>query len=354
MENKKRILLFSLAVDSADPLLGFAVSLIERIAAEAEYVHVITVRKGAYRLPENVRVYSIGREQDNGRLYGLFLFYRHLFGVLRTDRIAFCFAHMNALFALLAAPVLVARGIPLVLWYSHRHRGLIVRLAGLFAARIVTSTKGSYASHNAKVVITGQIIDTGLFIPADDLARAVPPLFISAGRIAPIKDALTFVRAAAAMRDAGYACAYRFVGPVLPHDKDYYSAVCTEIRRLSLEDRFSFAHAVPYAKMPAEYRRAFAHVNACPDGSLDKAALEAMACGVPSVFANRSFISVAGLFASKLLFRHGDASGLARVLIGLLNMPPASLDAMRAGMREAAVRGHNADSFVRRLMELPV
>ncbi len=352
MENKKRILLFNLATDANDPVLGFAVNLIARIAAEAESVDVITVRKGAFFLPANVRVYSVGRERGAGKLRSVIVFYRHLFRILGERRITSCFSHMNPLFAVLAGPVLAFRGIPLILWYSHRHRGIIVRMAHFFASRIVTSTKEGYSSGDAKVTLTGQAVDTDLFTPAALPARAVPPLFLSVGRIAPIKDALTFVRAAAAMRDAGHECAYRFAGPVFPHDEGYYAAVREEIRRLSLEGCFSFAGAVSYAEMPAEYRRAFVHVNACPDGSLDKAAFEAMACGTPCVFANRAFVPVTGPFAGTLAFRYGDAEDLARVLAGLLSMPADSLQAMRRALRETAVRRHSLRSFVPRLMEI--
>ena len=352
MENKKRILLLNLAVDENDPVLGFAVPLIARIAAEAETVNIITVRKGIYSLPANVRVYSVGRERGTGRLASIFTFYRHLFHIVRTERITSCFTHMNALFAVLAGPVLAMRDIPLVLWYSHRHRGIIVRMAHWFASRIMTSAKEGYSSGDAKVLVVGQITDTSLFVPAPAPTRVASPLFISAGRIAPIKDALTFVRAAAVMRDAGYACTYRCIGPVFPHDKSYHATVCAEIRRLSVESSFSFAGAVPYAEMPAEYRRVFAHVNLCPDGSLDKAALEAMACGTPSVFANRSFVPVTKPFATTLVFKHGDPHDLARVLIGLLKSSPDSLDRMRTALREAVVRHHSLDSFVRQLMKI--
>lgn len=352
MKNKKRILLLNLAVDENDPVLGFTVPLIAHIAAETEAVNIITVRKGIYSLPANVHVYSVGRERGTGRLASIFVFYWHLFHIVRTERITSCFTHMNALFAVLAGPVLVMRGIPLVLWYSHRHRGIIVRMAHWFALRIMTSAKEGYASGDAKVLVVGQITDTSLFVPTSAPIRTTPPLFISAGRITPIKDALTFVRAAAVMRDAGHVCTYRFIGPVFPHDTSYYVAVRAEIRRLSLESSFSFAGAVPYTEMPAEYRRAFAHVNLCPDGSLDKAALEAMACGTPSVFANRALVPVTKSFATMLVFKHGDPHDLARVLIGLLESSPDSLDEMRSTLREAVVRHHSLNSFVRQLMKI--
>ena len=58
-----RLLWFNLATDMDDPILGFATRWIEAMAKRVAFIHVITMRTGRYALPENVRVYSVGKEK---------------------------------------------------------------------------------------------------------------------------------------------------------------------------------------------------------------------------------------------------------------------------------------------------
>src|SRR5512132_1096345 len=99
-----RILLFNLATDADDPLLGFTTRWISALAARVEFIHVITMRMGRLNVPDNVRVYSVGKEKGFSELRRLMEFYRLLFRILREDRIDACFSHMITIFTILAAP----------------------------------------------------------------------------------------------------------------------------------------------------------------------------------------------------------------------------------------------------------
>lgn len=363
-ERKKTLLLFNLAVDDRDPVLGFATGLIARIAAETEAVHVITVRKGVFSLPANVFVRSVGRERGVGasprvgdsprvgRIASVIAFYRHLFAIIRAARIDVCFSHMNPLFVVFAAPVLALRGIPVIMWYSHRDSGLIVKIAHLFSWRVVTSAPEAYEGGGRAVLSVGHMIDTNLFCPAAHKRLFNPRVFLSVGRIAPVKDLITFIRAAGIVRDNGYAFRCVCVGPTVPHDTGYHALLRAEIRRLSLNDIFSFALPVAYNETIPYYQSAFAHVNLCATGSLDKAALEAMACGTVSIFANTAYLSITGMFSNDISFLYGDYSGLARVMIALLQTPTRQLDVLRISLRNEIIFHHSMDSFMRQFMRL--
>ena len=350
-KQKKTLLLFNLAVDARDPLLGFTVPLIARIACEMESVHVITVRTGTFSLPPNVFVYSVGRERGVGKIACVHAFYRHLFFILRGTRIDACFSHMNPLFTVLASPMLFVRRIPIILWYSHRYRGFIVRIAHFFSSRIVTSISEAYTSSDPKIIITGHMVDTDFFTPLSREIR-MPPFFLSMGRISPIKDLVTFIRAAAILRDKGYAFICSCVGPVSDCDGGYNAFLRAEIKRLSLQDFFSFVSAVAYEDTPSYYRSALVHVNLCATGSLDKATLEAMACGTVSVFANTAYIPLVGAFSSNLFFRHADPRDLARIMAGLMDASPQTLCAIRTSLRERIVAYHSMDSFIVQLCRI--
>src|SRR5215207_4259185 len=113
-----RLLLFNLVTDADDPILGFTSRWISALAGRVESVDVVTMSAGRLELPANVRVFSVGKERGYGEPRRVVEFYRHLFRLTRGGRIDGCFSHMMPLFSAMAAPVLRARGIPLVTWFA--------------------------------------------------------------------------------------------------------------------------------------------------------------------------------------------------------------------------------------------
>src|SRR5215510_252045 len=122
-----QILLFNLATDLDDPVLGFTTRWIWALAQRVERIHVITMRTGRVEMPDNVQVYSVGKEQGYSEPHRLVEFYRHLRRILRHDRIDLCFSHMMPLFTVLGAPILKLQGIPIVTWYTHRSLPWLLR-----------------------------------------------------------------------------------------------------------------------------------------------------------------------------------------------------------------------------------
>src|SRR6476619_23535 len=114
-----RLLLFNLVTDADDPILGFTTRWICALAKRVEFMHVITMRAGRLELPGNVKIYSVGKENAYSEARRAVQFYRHLLSILREDHIDVCFCHMISIFAVMAAPVLKAKGIPIVTWSAH-------------------------------------------------------------------------------------------------------------------------------------------------------------------------------------------------------------------------------------------
>src|SRR5918999_2285075 len=112
--NSLRVMLFNLATDADDPILGFTTRWIRALAAKVHSVQVITMRAGRVEVPENVQVHSVGKERGYTEPRRAVEFYRLLVNVLTSGSVDVCFAHMMPLFAIMAAPVLKIRGIPIV------------------------------------------------------------------------------------------------------------------------------------------------------------------------------------------------------------------------------------------------
>ncbi len=77
-----RLLLFNLATDADDPLLGFTTFWIRAIARRVTSIHVITMRSGRCDLPDNVTLYSVGKEKGYSEPRRVLEFFRHLFSIL--------------------------------------------------------------------------------------------------------------------------------------------------------------------------------------------------------------------------------------------------------------------------------
>ena len=163
-----------------------------------------------------------------------------------------------------------------------------------------------------KLTIVGQGIDTELFSPSN-APLDNPPLLLSVGRISPIKDLITLVEAIHLLRQRGHSLRCALVGSS-PNQRDAYAEeVRHKVQALNLEDSVQFVGPVPNHQLTQWYRRAFAHVNCSPpDHSLDKAVLEAMACGKPSLSSTLGFKETMGKWADRLLFQHGNPEDLGK------------------------------------------
>jgi glycosyltransferase involved in cell wall biosynthesis len=345
-----RLLLFNLVTDLDNPTQGFNTGWIRALARRVEFIHVITMRAGHVEVPGNVRVYSVGKEKGYSEPRRVIEFYRLLFRILRENRIDACFSHMIPIFTILAAPVLRPKSIPLVTWYAHRQVTPTLKLAHHFSDRIISSDEASYPYDKSKFIPVGQGIDTELFSP-NSTPLDSPPLLLSVGRISPIKDLTTLVKAIHLLRQRGHSFRCAFVGSSPGRHDAYADEVRHKVQALNLEDSVQFVGPVPNHQLTQWYRRAFAHVNCSPsDHSLDKAVLEAMACGKSSLSSTLGFKETMGKWADRLLFQHGNPGDLAKKIEWLLRLSDEQTIGM--SLRESVVKGHNLEQLADRVVAL--
>jgi glycosyltransferase involved in cell wall biosynthesis len=333
-------------------MLGFASEWISALAQRLEFVHVITMRGGRIEVPGNVRVYSVGKEKGYSEPRRALEFYRLLLRVLREDRIDACFSHMAHIFVVLAAPVLRRKAIPIVTWHAHRQVTPTLRLAHVFSDRIVSSAKNSYHYNHDKLSIVGQGIGPELFLP-HAIPAEIPPLLLSVGRMSPIKDTLTLVEAVHLLHGRGYNVHCALVGGAPNGDDAYEVAVRQRVQALGLEGSLQFIGPVPYRQVAPWYRRSFAHVNCSPpDHSLDKAVLEAMACGKASLSSTQGFRETMGAWADVLLFEHANPHDLATKLEWLLQSRDHERQTLGMSLRASVLKRHGLDRLADTLLAL--
>jgi glycosyltransferase involved in cell wall biosynthesis len=349
-----RLLLFNLVTDSDDPLLGFTTRWIRALAKRVECIHVITMRAGRVEVPYNVRVYSVGKERGYSEPHRAMEFYRLLFRIFAEYPIDACFSHMNPIFTILAAPMLKAKRIPIVTWYAHPNVTWILRLAHHFSDQMVASVATAYPYKKDKLKVVGQGIDTNLFSADTRSSRSNTPMILCVGRLSPVKDHPTLLKAAFLLRQS-WGKPFRVVivgGPATPRDESYVRLLHQQVKELGLENIIYFEPPVPMISLPSWYRQCAVYVNMTPTGSGDKVAWESMSCGRPCVLANEGFRETLGKYADRLLFRYKDPEDLANRLLGLLEVSEGDRDRMGLYLRQQVVSMHSIDRLAGTLVEL--
>jgi glycosyltransferase involved in cell wall biosynthesis len=367
------LLLFNLATDADDPILGFTTGWINRLAAHYEHIDVITMRAGRLDVAPNVSVYSIGKERGYGEARRAVEFYRVLSTLLLRRRYAACFAHMQPLFALMSAPLLRPLNVPITLWYTHRQRHRTLEWATQVSRRVVTASPDSFPIATPKLRVLGHGIDPEFFrtegeglrteknapgIPNTSIAADLllspqpsvlsPQYVVHVARLMPIKQQATLIRALPSVPTAHAV----FVGDVPPEQGTNYRAELEALARdLGVAERVTFAGNESAEGVRAWYARAAAAVNLSPVGLFDKAALEALVMRVPTIVTNPSFDPLLGE-ASWRSESPEDHAGLTARLTAILALDPAERERLTSISRARTVEAHGLDGLIRRLVQV--
>jgi len=349
-----RVLMITQKVDLDDDVLGFTHTWVNKLAEKVGWLYVLALAVGRHKLHDNVTLYSMGKERGAGRLRRLMNFTRIVAPLLLRRRVDVVFIHMVPLYAVLAAPWAKLAHVPVVMWYTHKHVGLTLRVAHALVDKVVTASKESFRLPSDKVIVTGHGIDTELFKPAEGPRPERPFTVLSVGRISPIKDYETLIEAADILINERCLRDVRFVvvGDMgTPEQVAYREQLLAEVRRRGLSDHFEFVGAVPHERVVEYYQEADVFVNLSHTGSLDKAVLEAMACGVVPLTSNSAFRLVLGVLSPRLVLDEGDACGLADRMDSLSRLSISERKEMGTRLRAIVVQQHSVQNLVGRLVE---
>jgi glycosyltransferase involved in cell wall biosynthesis len=345
-----RILLFNLTTDIDDPILGFTTCWITTLAKRMDFIHVITMRAGRIVVPDNVEVYSVGKEKGFSEPLRALEFYRYLLHILSSHHIDVCFSHMIPIFSILASPLLKIKNIPLVTWYAHPSLTLTLKIAHHVSTYMLTSIETAYPYKRDKLVVVGQGIDTEVFCGAR-IAPDKPPMILCVGRLSPVKDHRTLLKAAAILQER-WREPFQVViigTGATSADDDYIRALHEQLHDLGLQEIARFEPPVSNAEIRLWYQRCVLHVNLTPTGFGDKVAWEAMSCGKPSLAANAGFADTFGVYKDLLLFRHGDAYDLATKLEGQLRLSYHERQQLGLYLRSRVIERHSLESLAGKL-----
>jgi glycosyltransferase involved in cell wall biosynthesis len=341
-----RWLMITRKLDPTDDRAGFVMRWIEALAARLDYLDVICQEQAYPTLPANVTMHSMGKESGAGRITQAW----RLTQLLRTltPQVDGVFCHMIPRYVLFAAPWTRLHRQPLLLWYTHRQASAELKIAARLASHILTASPGSFPLRTDKLAVMGHGVETDLFPPPD--GEADPPEIVLVARLAHIKRQDRLIRAAAQVTGRDPFRVVIVGGPV-EGEPDYPAHVRALAQSLDLD--VIFTGPLPHAEAAARLRGCAVAVNLSPAGLFDKAALEGMFAGRPTIVTNADFLPLLGDYAG-LLYLPDSASetDLADRLARLLAMTPEARGTIGGALRARALAAHSLDGLMDRIVAL--
>jgi glycosyltransferase involved in cell wall biosynthesis len=256
---------------------------------------------------------------------------------------------MMPLFAALGGVPLWLAGVPVTTWYTHRQVTRHLRWALRFSRRVVSAVPDSFPIPTSKLRVTGHGVNTDYFCPPPESPYPPRPLVTQVARLMPIKHQETLLRAAAPLD-----CDVMLVGGIPDGESDSYEKTLRALAaELGMIERVIFAGEQTAEGVRDWYWRTAVAVNLSPPGLFDKAALEGMACGLPTMTSSTAFLPLIGDNSDKLLIATPeDAAGLTAHLRDLLAQPAQDRRAIGLALRRAVIQQHSMKSLIPRLVNV--
>lgn len=334
-----RLLIVTQKVDQDDPILGFFHRWIIEFAKHCESVIVMCLEKGAHELPANVKVLSLGKEQKKSRGRYLLNLYRYIFQ--ERGNYDAVFVHMNPIYVVLGGVIWNILGKKISLWYTHKSVDWKLRLAEKLVDVIFTASKESFRLASKKVQVVGHGIDIDSFV-ASPMTSQQKNRILSVSRISPVKNQLAMIQAFKIASSGGFQGSLSIVGEAITMDDIKYKKTLEEyVHSHNLQNEVFFRGSVRPRDVISVYQQADIFINLSQTGSVDKAVLEAMACGLNILTSNEAFKNIVA--AENLT--DGTPTDVADKIETLSTRPVTSR------WREYVVNNHSLVSLIGQLTE---
>ncbi len=345
------------AVDIGDRVVGGTTP--ERIAAFANHpdvqrVHVVSLRKGEYSLPANVAVHCLNHRSNPRfyhRLITLARFHAMVLWLILRYRVDTAYCYMSSMYPILLAPYRLLFGLQVCLWWGHTRTSWLGRLGIThFTDKWFTAnqTTAPYRSDNLHLV--GQGVNQHLFRP---LERKKSWDFITVGRITPIKQIDTILRALALCKDASSSDPTLVVcgEPVYEEDRAYFAQLRDLVDTFGLADNVVFAGRVPYTELPEYYNRSGCFVFATK-GGVAKVVLEAMSCSIPAIVAEPGMRDFLPERIAEQVLCERDAESIGRAMCRALTLSEQERKTRGESLRSLVESTYNLEALTDRVVAI--
>lgn len=339
-----RLLLFTQALDTNDPILSVYHQWIAEFAKHFEFITVICLKKGAYNLPGNVRVLSLGKEEDKNRLGYMVRFYKYIF-IEKYDSV---FIHMNQEYILLGGIFWKILGKKIYMWRNHHAGSVLTDIAVAFCTRVFSTSKFSYTAKYRKTIIMPVGVDTDFFVRKQEIIK-IPHSILFLSRIAPVKKPHIFIEALKLLRARGINFKANIYGDSLDRDREYHGDLKKKVKEAGLSDSVVFYDGIPNSETVRAYNSHEIFVNLSSSGMYDKTIFEAMACETLTLATNKNLEE---LVPQSFIAQEDDAENIALQLEKLLAFPLIEKMTWGTELRRIAVGRHSLRELGNKLATL--
>jgi glycosyltransferase involved in cell wall biosynthesis len=157
------------------------------------------------------------------------------------------------------------------------------------------------------------------------------PEFITDGRISPAKNIDTLLRACAVVKQSGQTFRFRIVGaPLTISENEYQKKMVALITELNLSDEVIWEGGVTQTKLAQLLHTADVYIQNGATNSLDKALVQAVATGLPTLSSNQAFSTLAHTHAPTITFPTQNHQALAeKILMALVLSDEGRVEIMK-------------------------
>ena len=326
---------------------GFTYNWVKKIGQKLEKLYVITWQKSDRGdLPNNIEIISL---PDN-KFFKVFALQFKLLRILpKVDGI---FCHQNPEYTILSALLVKIFRKRMVSWYAHGSVNWKTKLVLALADKIITSTSKGFRINSPKVSVIGQGIDMGLFKPIrkkvdhQDIFK-----IITVGRISPTKNYESMIKAIKYLIDNGIKnIKLTIIGGLgLKEQNVYFENLKKMIILMKLEDKVELIGKVPNKRIVPYLQKSDLFINLSQTGSLDKAILEAMACGIIVLTTNESCY---GILPKELLVLTNNPKELSKKIKMVIGLSTKKSNEYIEILRNEVVNNHNLDNLVKKIIAI--
>lgn len=345
-----KLLITTQVVDKEDPILGFFHDWLEEFAKHFESISVICLKEGVHELPQNITVYSLGKESGENHCKYIFRFYKFFGKIFFCNRVDFVFFHMGAVYNLLAIPFFLVRklrGTQFYWWKAHGHINITGRLAGVFTDRIYTASENSFPVQSKKKVVVGH----GIRVCGEELIKKEIKnnvRLVSVGRITRIKNIEQVIELGNMLYTRNIPFTILIIGPII--DMAYHSDLENLIHSYSLSNFITMAGPKNKNDLQEVYRNTDVLIHTSKTGSVDKVVLEAMSHGVVPIAPFVAYGDILQPF--HLCVKEDTGEAYFHILNRLRHMKIDEYNMLRVALQNAVIKGHSLATLTQRIFNI--
>jgi len=345
-----KLLIVTQTLDSNHSVLGFFVRWVLEFAKQCEQVTVFCLDKGDDVFPSNVTVIHVPRKWKGLKMWPLTLAYK---AFVHREKYTHVFVHMNPEYILSAGLIWKILGKKINLWYAHGAVSLRLKLATVLCGSIFSSTPEGFRYKTSKLHIVGQGIDTSLYIGVNVERNLQTPIrLVSIGRTSTSKRLELLLETVALLKNKHKIEAVCTIigGPVTDKDVEYEKTLKDLIIKNSLQENIVWTGPLPLTQAIQILKTQDVFLHFGHTGSLDKAVLDAMMCGIIPMSTNEAVKNILDDVSAGFLYIQ-NVENAAHKVYELTQFTNEAMTTLRSDVKIYVEKKFSLKSLVQRIIE---